>query len=906
MRRELGDEALIDARRRRDRPRRRAAADLDRLPPPHRPQPAQPGDRPVSERSAELGRRAPRRDGVAGDPLPLDRVPRGRRVPGGRRPRTSTGPVGSLTADDVVVSGGRRLPVPPYEVAFGGRHRHRPLPRARRPLAVHGRADRRRRARRCTRSSPPPSSASRSTARSATAASRRPRRAAPPAQPPAVDLLTKDFNGFVTLLADWVKVRNPHVADLSGASFERVLLDLLAWAGDMLSYYQDRVANEAFVETAGQRFSLRQHAVLLGSRLDDGHAPTTRALVRRRPRRASCPRGCRCGCATSPDEVPVTLHRRGAHARAGRERRAAGCGSPPSPAPTTPSCPPARPSCCSGATTSQLQAGDRLAFVQGSFAQVVTLAEAPRPARGARLGGGSRATTFDPRHRPAGRGHAAALERAAGASRCGRGADAAARAARQPRRRASTGRRAARVDARRPRAAARSRSGSRAARASSTRRSAGDGLPPARAARARVAGRPRRRRRRRQRARRAARRSRATTWTRVEHLHASRSYDLHYTAEADEEGAVWLRFGDGVNGREVALETPDEPEARDRAALPRRRPGRGQRRARHARRDRPRRSPARDEEVALDALGAVAVTNVVPATRRPRAAHARAHEGGAAVVAAPRAAAAGGRARGLRRRRDGGPGRRPRDRARRRRPVQHGASCSSIPRARTTWTRACAARVYEHVDALRMTGREHVVLAAEYVPLEVELLVCAAARLRAATSSATACSPSCGPGSGERPGWFHPDRLSFGDAVRLGDLLAFVQGDRGRALGHGDRASARSATPRDPPCGTSSCSAARRSRAWTPTPTSPRTARSRCVVVGLDQATRAPAAATASGASPGRCGMPSARRSCASARVGGVRPDGSSWRMSIEEVDRGDRARRALLRRGAARRSRST
>ena len=26
------------------------------------------------------------------------------------------------------------------------------------------------------------------------------------------------------------------------------------------------------------------------------------------------------------------------------------------------------------------------------------------------------------------------------------------------------------------------------------------------------------------------------TWTRVDHLHGSRSYDLHYTAEADEQG----------------------------------------------------------------------------------------------------------------------------------------------------------------------------------------------------------------------------------------------------------------------------------------------------------------------------------------------------------------------------------
>jgi hypothetical protein len=35
------------------------------------------------------------------------------------------------------------------------------------------------------------------------------------------------------------------------------------------------------------------------------------------------------------------------------------------------------------------------------------------------------------------------------------------------------------------------------------------------------------------------------------------------------------------------------------------------------------------------------------------------------------------------------------------------------------------------------------------------------------------------PGSADRPGWFHPDRLSFGDTVRLGDVLAFVQGIAG-------------------------------------------------------------------------------------------------------------------------------
>jgi hypothetical protein len=83
--------------------------------------------------------------------------------------------------------------------------------------------------------------------------------------------------------------------------------------------------------------------------------------------------------------------------------------------------------------------------------------------------------------------------------------------------------------------------------------------------------------------------------------------------------------------------------------------------------------------------------------------------------------------------------------------------------------------VHQHLDALRMTGREHVVLAAEYVPLEVELVLCAQPGF-ARHLVRDRVMAELRPGSGERPGWFHPDRLSFGDAVRLGDLLAFVQG----------------------------------------------------------------------------------------------------------------------------------
>ena len=84
------------------------------------------------------------------------------------------------------------------------------------------------------------------------------------------------------------------------------------------------------------------------------------------------------------------------------------------------------------------------------------------------------------------------------------------------------------------------------------------------------------------------------------------------------------------------------------------------------------------------------------------------------------------------------------------------------------------ARVHARLDRLRMTGREHLVLAAEYVPLEVSLLLCAQPGFARQVVRDRVLA-ELRPGSAERPGWFHPDRLSFGDAVRLGDLLAFVQ-----------------------------------------------------------------------------------------------------------------------------------
>ncbi len=104
-----------------------------------------------------------------------------------------------------------------------------------------------------------------------------------------------------------------------------------------------------------------------------------------------------------------------------------------------------------------------------------------------------------------------------------------------------------------------------------------------------------------------------TPWTAVEHLHGSNSFDLHYTAAADEDGSVWLGFGDGVRGREVPMATPGEPAVRielryrvgDAVAG---NVGLG------TLIDIVQPATGTDEQVSLEALGAVSVTNVVPAS----------------------------------------------------------------------------------------------------------------------------------------------------------------------------------------------------------------------------------------------------------------------------------------------------
>ncbi|HEX3550026.1 MAG TPA: baseplate J/gp47 family protein [Candidatus Elarobacter sp.] len=97
---------------------------------------------------------------------------------------------------------------------------------------------------------------------------------APPAPPSArIDYLTKDYAGFRQLMLDRMAAtlpawNEPHVADEGAA-----LVELLSYAADYLSYYQDAVATEAYLGTARRRTSVRRHARLLEYRMHEGCTP---------------------------------------------------------------------------------------------------------------------------------------------------------------------------------------------------------------------------------------------------------------------------------------------------------------------------------------------------------------------------------------------------------------------------------------------------------------------------------------------------------------------------------------------------------------------------------------------------------------------------------------------------------
>lgn len=86
----------------------------------------------------------------------------------------------------------------------------------------------------------------------------------------AVNYLAKDYQSFLTLMQNHLSLTAPEWRERHAPDLGVALLELLAYAGDHLSYYQDAVATEAYLGTALQRISLRRHARLLDYRVGEG------------------------------------------------------------------------------------------------------------------------------------------------------------------------------------------------------------------------------------------------------------------------------------------------------------------------------------------------------------------------------------------------------------------------------------------------------------------------------------------------------------------------------------------------------------------------------------------------------------------------------------------------------------
>jgi Baseplate J-like protein len=89
-------------------------------------------------------------------------------------------------------------------------------------------------------------------------------------QTPTLDYLAKDYDSFRALMLDRLSVTVPDWNERNPADVGMTLVELLAYAGDQLSYYQDVVANEAYLGTSRLRTSVRRHARLLDYRLREG------------------------------------------------------------------------------------------------------------------------------------------------------------------------------------------------------------------------------------------------------------------------------------------------------------------------------------------------------------------------------------------------------------------------------------------------------------------------------------------------------------------------------------------------------------------------------------------------------------------------------------------------------------
>ncbi|MFI5689356.1 putative baseplate assembly protein [Streptomyces sp. NPDC051636] len=87
---------------------------------------------------------------------------------------------------------------------------------------------------------------------------------------PVIDYTARDYDTIRKLLLDRLALTTPDWIERNPADLGTTLVELLAYTGDQISYQQDAVATEAYLDTARRRVSVRRHVRLIDYAMHDG------------------------------------------------------------------------------------------------------------------------------------------------------------------------------------------------------------------------------------------------------------------------------------------------------------------------------------------------------------------------------------------------------------------------------------------------------------------------------------------------------------------------------------------------------------------------------------------------------------------------------------------------------------
>ncbi|MFG2891963.1 putative baseplate assembly protein [Streptomyces sp. NPDC048248] len=87
---------------------------------------------------------------------------------------------------------------------------------------------------------------------------------------PVIDYTARDYDTLRQLVLDRMRLTTPDWVERNPADLGMTLVEMLAYTADQISYQQDAVATEAYLDTARRRVSVRRHVRLIDYPMHDG------------------------------------------------------------------------------------------------------------------------------------------------------------------------------------------------------------------------------------------------------------------------------------------------------------------------------------------------------------------------------------------------------------------------------------------------------------------------------------------------------------------------------------------------------------------------------------------------------------------------------------------------------------